>query len=621
MNVIASLSKKLSQKTGIMLVLLLLITATISVYWQTNTFDFVFFDDDDYVSENPHVRQGFSIDSVAWAFTPSKSDRGYYHPLTWLSHMLDCQMFGLNPGAHHWVNLLLHTVNVILLFLTFNFMTGSPWKSMLIAALFALHPINVDSVAWISERKNLLSTMFWMLTMLAYAHYARRPSLYRYFLVFAGMAAGLLAKPMLVTLPCVLLLLDFWPLGRISLGQLTPRQLSDSDSVFQQAGIKNLVVEKLPLLALSFLSVGLSILTIPAANQMTESAASMNLRIQNAIVSYMAYLWKMIWPVKLAVFYPFPEAIPLWQPLFATFLIAAVTILIFIRARKFPYLAVGWLWYLGTFLPVIGIIQGGLWPALADRWAYIPFIGIFIIIAWGAPELIPHHHFKQKGLAITAVSIVCVLWALSWQQTSHWKNSQSLFKHALTVTSDNYIAHNNLGKVSILQNNIEKGIYHFKQAIEIKPDYPIAIVNLADVFKELGQADTAMQYYLQALKIQPYFPKVHNNLAGILMDQGQELEAILHYQKALMIDPDYAPAHYNLANALKNQGHNREAINHYLKAIRIKPDDYKAYYNLGTVYFTNGNISGAVECFKGALRLNPNAMNIQAALDKAKEKQ
>jgi len=618
MDVIADLSKKISKRIGIRLILLLLITATISVYWQTNTFDFVTFDDDNYVSENPHVRQGLSLDNLIWAFNQTKTVKTYYHPLTWLSHMLDCQLFGLNPGAHHLVNLLIHTINAILLFLTFRLMTGSPWKSIFVAALFALHPMNVDSVAWISERKNLLSTMFWMLTMLAYTYYARRPSIYRYLAVFAGMAAGLLAKPMLVTLPCVLLLLDFWPLGRARLGQSTPERLSDSGSVFQPAGITNLVIEKLPLLALSFLSIGLSVFTLQANNQMVEAtAAPMNLRIQNAIVSYMAYLWKMVWPTKLAFFYPFPQTIPFWQPLLAALLIAAVTTLIFIRVRKSPYLAVGWLWYMGTLLPVIGLVQGGLWPALADRWAYVPLIGIFIIIAWGVPELIPRHRFRQPGLAIAALIIVCVFWVFTWQQANHWKNSQTLYEHALRVTSGNYIAHNNLGNILILQNHYEEGMHHFRQAIEIKTDYSPAALNLANVLSGLGHNDEAMRYYLQALKIQPYDAKTHNDLGGALMIQGQEVEAMLHYQKALMINPDYAPAHCNIANALRDKGHNNEAITHYLKAIRIRPDDYKAHYNLGIAYLNTGNRPGAVASFRIALRLNPSAEHIRAALNKA----
>lgn len=340
----------------LMLISLLLVIATVAVYWQVHGFDFVSFDDGLYVCYNQRVQKGLSAANLVWAFNPVKAhDQTYWHPVTWLSHMLDCQLFGLNPGAHHLINLLIHVINVILLFLTFQLMTGAPWQSGFVAAVFALHPINVDSVAWISERKNLLSTTFWILTLLSYLYYVKRPTALRYLLVAMSLSLGLLSKPMLVTLPCVLLLLDFWPLGRMDLGQQIPDRGLPPVWNLQLAGVARLILEKIPLLALSLVTIGLSVFTLQVNRQMLDPvAAPMMLRIENAIVSYVAYLWKMLWPGRLAVFYPFPKTIPTWQPLCAGLCLIAVTVLIFTRSRKSPYLATGWLWYLGTLLPVVG---------------------------------------------------------------------------------------------------------------------------------------------------------------------------------------------------------------------------------------------------------------------------
>ncbi|MBC2695325.1 MAG: hypothetical protein HF982_08645, partial [Desulfobacteraceae bacterium] len=339
------------------LICLFLVIATLAVYWQINYHEFINFDDSLYILQNKQVQKGLTSESISWAF--SFTDIAYWHPLTWLSHMLDCQIYGLIPGMHHRTNLILHIVNSILLFFVFQKMTGALWRSAFVATLFALHPLNVESVAWVAERKNVLSTFFWMLTMLAYVHYTTRPGLYRYLLTLLFLMLGLMAKPMLVTLPFVLLLLDYWPLERLR-----------NQSPF------NLILEKIPFFAFSAVSVYISSLSVKYYGIVVSTElVPMQIRIANALVSYVKYIEKMIWPKNLAIFYPFPDTLPIWQILGAGLFLASISFLVFLNLRKKPYLCMGWLWFLGTLIPVIGLKQAGLWPAMADRWAYVPFVG------------------------------------------------------------------------------------------------------------------------------------------------------------------------------------------------------------------------------------------------------
>ena len=640
--------KTLIARYHIPLIPLVLAIATLSIYWQVHNFAFVSFDDNVYITENEYVQQGINRDNLIWAFNPSKSDgQAYWHPLTWLSHMLDCQMFGLNSGAHHLMNLGFHIVNAILLFLALYLMTGAPWKSAFVAALFALHPINADSVAWVSERKNLLSTTFWMLTLLAYIRYARKPEIFRYFMIFCALALGLLAKPMLVTLPCVLFLLDYWPLGRINIGQqITTANDPNSGPTFKTVGISRLFIEKIPFLALSIATIALAVISIQvnANNQLIDtSAVPMKLRIGNAMVSYVAYLGKMVWPAQLAVFYPFPKIISLWQSFGAALFLIMVSALIVTNARKSPWLATGWLWYLGTLLPVIGLVQGGLWPALADRWAYVPFIGIFIILAWGVPAFIPECKLKKLGIGLTAATLLFCLSIATWIQAGFWKNSQTLFSHALAVTSGNYIAHNNLGNALFRQGRITEAAYQFGQSIKIQPDHAKAHYNLANALRELDKTDKAITHYLQAIDINPNYEKACNNLASLLLDLGRTDEAITYYKRTLLIDPHFpeaeynlanaykkighidkaiyhyrlalkinplnADTHYNLANALKNQGYMNKAIGHYRQAIGIEANNAKAHTNLATVLMRQGLVHEAIDHYLKALKINPDHVN------------
>jgi len=398
------------QKNIVVYVVLLLIP--IAVYWPTGQHQFVSFDDDLYVTDNRYVQNGFSPKSLGWAFTFKDKEDIYWHPLTWLSHMLDCELYGLEAGFHHITSLIIHTLNVLLLFLLFNRMT-----------------LNVDSVAWIAERKNLLSTAFWMLTSLCYVYYSRRPGLRPYLLTLLLFCLGLLAKPMLVTLPFVLLLLDYWPLGRFRPHQ--PRGITPL----------RLILEKVPFFALSIGSIYVSSLSLTAYKGFISTASvPLTLRIENALVSYVTYMAKMIWPAPLAVFYPYPEGIAGWKVIGAGAVLAGVSALSLWAWRRAPYLLVGWLWFLGTLVPVSGLLQAGLWPAMADRWAYVPLIGLFVMTAWGVPDLLGQWRHRRNVLAASALVFLVGLGICAARQVSHWKNSVTLFSHAVAVTPQNWLA-------------------------------------------------------------------------------------------------------------------------------------------------------------------------------------
>jgi len=544
------------------LICLFLVIATLAVYWQVNYHEFINFDDSSYILQNQHVQKGLTSESISWAF--SFTDIAYWHPLTWLSHMLDCQIYGLIPGMHHRTSLIFHIVNSILLFFVLQKMTGALWKSAFVAALFALHPINVESVAWVAERKNVLSTFFWMLTMLAYVHYTTRPSLYRYLLTLLLLMLGLMAKPMLVTLPFVLLLLDYWPLERLR-----------HQSPF------NLILEKIPFFALSAVSAYISSLSVQHYKIVVSTElVPMQLRIANALVSYLKYIEKMIWPKNLAVFYPFPDTLPVWQVFGAGLFLASISFLVLLNFRKKPYLCVGWLWFLGTLIPVIGLKQAGLWPAIADRWAYVPLVGIFIIIAWGVPELASKWRHKKFGLALAAAVLLLMLMTVTWLQVRCWTNSVSLFKHAFEVTANNFIVHFKLGESLAEQGRTEEAISHYQEVLRLKPYYALAHHNLGCMLADHGRTNEAMNHYIAALKINPKLERTHINLGCILNSKGERDKAIKHYFYALRLNNNSAEAYNNIGVVLALKGKFNGAIIFFQNALRIKPDYPEAQNNL-----------------------------------------
>ena len=595
------------------LVCLFLLAVTVAVYWQVGNHEFVIFDDDLYVTENPQVQEGLTSESVRWAF--SDTAISYWHPLTWLSLMLDYELYELNSQGYHLTNVLFHALATLLLFLALKRMTGSLWKSGFVAALFAVHPLNVESVAWVVERKSVLSAFFWMLTMWLYVRYAERPRLSAYLLVALTFALGLMAKSMLVTLPFVFLLLDYWPLRRLRLWRFedadTEKTGEPMTSGFQRTPPYLLVLEKIPLLALSAVAIYFTSLSVQSSGMVisTESVP-MKLRVANGLVSYVKYLEKMIWPQNLAVFYPYPSKVAFWQVAGAGLLLGAATLMAMRMARRYPYLAVGWLWYLGSLVPVIGLKQAGLWPAMADRFAYLPLIGIFIIIAWGVPELLAVYRYRIVIMTVAAGIVLLALVVGTRTQLHHWRNSTTLFEHAIQATSNNYHAYNNLGNALLQQGHVDQAVIHYTEALQIKPDYALTHHNLGQALERQGRLEEAIRHYHVALRINPKFIKAHNSLGIVLARQGKLEEAIVQYNEALRLKPGYAKAHNNLAIALARQGDFQKALAHFAEALRLKPDYAEAHNNLGVALTRSGRLVDAKKHFSEALRFNPGSAEI-----------
>ena len=567
------------------IVSLFLILITLIAYWQLPGHEFLLFDDNGFITKNIHVHKGITWESIAWAF--SITDYAYWHPLTWLSHILAFQLFGLKASMHLLINLFLHIASTLLLFFVLRRMTGSLWKSAFVAALFALHPLNVESVAWASECKNVLSTFFWMLTMLTYARYAERPGFYRYLVTFFVFALGLMAKPMLVTLPFVLFLFDYWPLCRFKLAQSDGMGHGFSKSipfVSRWSQVLRLVLEKVPFLSLSAVCIYLSSLSVQHLGIVISTASvPMKLRIYNALVSYVSYIKKMVWPHNLAVYYPYPESIPFWKVAGAALFLVCVSILVFRALRSKPYLAVGWLWYIGTLVPAIGLIQAGLWPSIADRFAYVPLIGLFIVIAWGVPDLVARWRYKKMVLATTAMALLLTFTAATWFQNRYWQNSVTLFSHNVNLTQNNSVAHNILGSALQQQGKLIEAISHYAKALKIDSNYAEAHNNLGYTLTRQNHYKEAIYHYNEALRINPTYTDAHNNLGTALIHQGNEKEAIYHYYEALKSNPKYAGAYYNLGKILLNRGKTEEAINFYRKALKFEPEMTQALYNLSWI--------------------------------------
>jgi protein O-mannosyl-transferase len=571
---------------------LALLVATCAVYAPVRRFEFVNYDDPEMVYANPHVRQGITASGIAWALT--SVDAANWFPVTRLSHMLDAQLFGLGSGWPHAVNVLLHALAAMALFAFLDRATHARGPAALVALLFALHPLHVESVAWVSERKDVLSALFWFLVLWAYVRYTERPSLGRYLAVTAWFVLGLMAKPMIVTLPLVLLLLDFWPLRRAIPGKLNTALLR----------------EKIPLFVLSAVaSVATYLVQRHSGAVETLAAFPLGLRIENALVSCCTYIAKMFWPSGLAVFYPYPAAVPLWQAALAAAALAAVTAVVLWAWRRAPYLAAGWFWYLGTLLPVIGLVQVGA-QARADRYTYVPMIGLTIALAWGAADLLRRaswaHPRVQMALA-AAVALACV--PATWAQAAYWRNSETLFRRALAVTSGNYVAEHNLG--SYLMNvpgRLPEAIAHLEASLRIHPESARAHTDLGTALSRAGRLPDAIAEYRAAVRLAPDAAIPHNNLGNTLASAGRLPEAMAEYETALRLDPEYAEAHNNLGSALMKLGRPREAVANFQTAVRLDPSNAEAHYNLGSALVeTPGGQAEAIGEYLTALRLNPNS--------------
>jgi tetratricopeptide (TPR) repeat protein len=550
-------------KTGLnkhsyLLICLLLILVTFAAFSQVLSYGFIDYDDNDYVTENPHVKAGLTKDSTVWAFTAGHS--GNWHPLTWMSHMLDCQLFGTEAGWHHLTSLVIHIINTVLLFAVLKKMTRSLWPSAFVAAAFAIHPLHVESVAWIAERKDVLSSLFWILTMAAYLRYAKRPDKVNYLLTLVTFIFGLMAKPMLVTLPFVFLLLDFWPLER-----------------FSRRNFRRLVIEKIPFFVLSAISSVVTFLVQQRTGAVVRiEQIPLDSRVANAFISYLLYIAKMIWPSRLAVFYPYPSGKPsIWLALSAALLLLGISICVIRLAPNRRYLLTGWFWYLGTLVPVIGLVQVGT-QAMADRYTYLPSIGIFIMTAWGIAELSAKWRYRKIALPISATLVIAAMLVCTRQQVRYWQNSFALFSRAVAVTKNNYIGHSGLGKALRAQGKLDEAIKQYHLALDVNQRYGVAHYNLANALVDKGKFNEAISHYNQALHINPNYAEAHNNLGYALATQGKLDEAIACFRQALQLRADDASTHYNLGYALQLKGLLDEAINHYRRALQINPDYPKA---------------------------------------------
>jgi len=600
------------------LLAVLLVLVTIAVYWPATRCDFINFDDPTYVTANPHVQGGLKWESVKWAFLNPVANN--WNPLTVISHMLDCQVCGLNPWGHHLISVLFHALNAALVFALLRQLTGAVWQSLLVAALFSVHPLHVESVAWISERKDVLSTFFGLLSLIFYTRYAQnkqalspQPSTLNYTMALFFLALGLMSKPMLVTWPFVMLLLDYWPLGRLRTtdhglqrGLRTtdygPQRLRRGEA--ERRRLTPLLLEKLPFFVLAAVA---SYVTFVVQKHTGALVASETLplgaRVGNAMVSYCCYLGKVFWPTELAVFYPHSGYWPLEQVLLAGGSILGVTVLCIVNRGQYPFLLMGWLWYCGTLVPVIGLVQVG-GQAMADRYAYMPSLGVLLLVVWGVCELTQRWKCRVTTLLMAGVAAIVLCLRLTQQQLRYWKDSEALFRHALAVTENNYLAHNNLGVALDQKGKINEATRQYREAIRLKPDYAEAHSNLGVALDKKDQIDEAIRQYQEAIRLKPDYSNVYNNLGFALYQKGQIDEAISEYRKAIRLKPDHAKAYYNMGLALAAKGRFDEVIENFRKAIQINPNDAEAFNNLGNALAIKGRFEEAIENYHKAIRIN-----------------
>ena len=597
------------------LIVTVLIAVTLAAYFPVLRCDWAHYDDDAYVLENPNIQHGLTWQSLRWAFT--SLTQGNWHPLTWMSHTLDWTVFGSSPAGHHAVNLLLHLANTLLLFAVLRRMTRSDWRSGLVAVLFAVHPLHVESVAWIAERKDVLSTLFGLLTIWAYARYAESPSIRRYMPVLVFFALGLMSKPMLVTLPLVLLLLDYWPLGRMSATRTRGR----------------LVVEKIPMLLFSAVSSAITYIAQQRGGAIIASdLLPLPLRIENALTSYVEYVLLMVWPAKLAVLYPHPEAaLPAWLAVIAGVALISATFLALRSAVSRPHLATGWLWYLVMLVPVIGIVQVGS-QALADRYTYVPLVGLFIIVVWSLPEYAfrpdrRHHDPRSRVVMSLAVAVVLVLVVCTNRQLSHWHDDLALFGRAIAVTKGNSIAESNLGHAMERRGDVDGAMVHFLEAVRLNPRYPDAQFNVAHVlvlrgkpeeaivhyslgleedandakaisemgvaYAKLGRWDEAISCYRRALRARSDDSLTFFRMGLAMIGRGDFAGSVEWLGKAIKLKSDWPEAHNNIAAALLQLNRREEAIGHLLTAVRLRPDYGIAHKQLANAYYLLGDYPAA----------------------------
>ncbi len=644
-----------------------LVFLTFLAYYRVLWSDFVNFDDTLYVTENRHVQAGLTVESVLWAFR--STDVSYWQPLAWISHMVDCELFGLRAGMHHLSSLVIHIFNSLLVLLVLKRLTGAFWASVFVAGLFALHPFNVDSVAWIAERKNVLSTTFWLLTIWAYGGYARRGGMLLYLASILLFVLGLLAKPMLVTLPFVLILLDYWPLRRFGLGFDGEEQASGPVT-----GFGRLLLEKVPFFVLMSVSAYVQLSSVDRPDVVvSRQFVPMGLRLAVAPVSYVQYMIKMIWPLKLAVYYPYPKTAVVWESVCAVVLLVVLSVVLIWMLRSRRYAVVGWLWFVGTLVPVSGLYQVGLWPFIGDRWVYVPLLGLFVIIAWSIADIAEKWRVPKIAIALPVCAWIAALGVCTWYQTGFWKDGEALFRRALAVTENNVIAHYNLGNVLLKRGQTDDAVEQYRLAKLVNPQYIDAHYNLGialaalerhleavkayrgvlglaenhkKVFQRIGDSlaksgqvgealvyyekalakragdtevlnnyglalvkaervDEAIGVYQESLEIDPNSVEILNNLGNALVRQKKFGKALERFEKALLLKADFIQTHLNMARALSESGQKERAVERYQQALEIEPDNVDAYYGLGLVFVELERYADAERYLGKSIELNP----------------
>lgn len=598
---------------------ILLISVTLGIYYQTSDHEFINYDDPSYIINNPYVNSGLTINNITWAFTSIHASN--WHPVTWLSHMLDIELFGLESKGHHIVNLIFHLTNTLLLYFLLFGTTKSHWKSSFVAALFALHPLHVESVAWIAERKDVLSAFFFFITLNLYRLYANRPSNSRYILALIAFSIGLMSKPMLVTLPFILILMDYWPLQRLSCS-------INNEYVSPITEIKNrnehfikIMVEKIPFFCLSFIS---CIITYYAQSRGGAIAkiklVPISFRFLNSLIAYANYIFKMILPLNLSVIYPLPDTITILHGLATGFLLFAISTISIRMGRRHPYLIVGWLWYIGMLVPVIGLVQVGR-QSMADRYTYLPLTGLFIIVAWGVPSIIPKVRYRNMLLFIISVLLLVMYSLFTWFQIGYWKNSFTLFRHATQAIPKNHVAYNLLGSTYTQSGMLDEAIYIYSEALRISPDDEEAISGIGVALAKKGDLEGATSYFRKAVYLEPNSAECHSNLGFALSQQGQETDRIRHLLEAIRLqpgNPKNAEIHFHIGTSFAAQGKIDQSIDHFVKAIRIKPNFVEAHYNLGVAHAKQGKWDQAIVSFSMALQLKPDLPEAILSLEKAK---
>lgn len=629
-----------SQKRTVALTCALLALVTFAVYWRVQDNEFINYDDNVYITENPSVLGGLTWPNTKWAFTTGQA--GYLHPLTWLTHQLDCQLYGNWAGGHHLTNVAIHVANALLLLLFLWRTTRFVWASAFVATVFALHPLHVQSVAWASERKDVLCGLFFFLTLHAYVSYSKERSPRYYVFTLLFFVAGLLSKPMAVTLPLVLFLIDIWPLGRVELGA-SKRNDARSSTVLRLIG------EKVPFL---LLAIAWSIMTLILQRQggglATIETVGVGTRIATAVVSYAVYVWKTFWPQNLALFYPYSYHLPWLEVLAAFALLILISIICFKQRSSSPFLLVGWLWFLGMLIPVSGVFQAGT-QARADRYTYLPQTGLIFALTWAVCDLSrswPRRRALLTGAAAVALSLLALR---AWDQTTVWHDSESVWRNTLAATKDNSTAHvqlcdallrkgqideaiaqaatalriqpngaeghSNLAIALSKKGDMEQALLHFQRALEIKPNRPKLHYNIATILAEQGHLDEAISHYEREVQIQPQFAEAHNNLGTALRRKGRLDDALLHFEKALAANPGLAKVHYNAAVVLMEKGQSREAVDHLQKALQLEPSNAEARIQLGVAWSQVGRMDLAIKSWEKTLESEPD--NLNAAYDLA----